>query len=129
MRSRSAFVSTITGGRFLQIKRLPAGESFSRVFDYGRHEVGSLMVLYYLPRDSGEWRVGFAAGKSLGSAVLRNRIKRRLRAAFRCLDGEMAGVDLVLVARRGAGEAGFHRIRGEMIKLLQRAGLFRKECG
>ena len=51
--------------------------------------------------------VGFTASKRVGSAVVRNRARRRLREAARELLPELgtAGVDYVLVARESTAEA------------------------
>ena len=65
-------------------------------------------------------RFGFSVSKAVGGAVVRNRVKRRLREAAR-LTGVQQGWDLVLVARKGAGPADFHSLRSSMTDLLGRA--------
>ncbi len=66
-------------------------------------------MLYWFPReddDDGEPRLGLAVPKSVGSAVTRNKLKRRLREAWRAgLDEVPGGRDYVLVARPGLPEA------------------------
>ena len=59
------------------------------------------LVLYWFPRDdAGEPRLGLAVPKSMGGAVVRNRVKRRLREVWRAqLERVPAGRDYVLVAR------------------------------
>ncbi len=67
------------------------------------------LVLYSFPREEdagGEPRLGLAVSRQLGSAVERNRLKRRLRAAFtEMCSGLPAGHDYVLIARPGLTEA------------------------
>ena len=67
------------------------------------------LVLYSFPRDDdpdGEPRLGLAVSRQLGGAVDRNRLKRRLRASFEELHGELPpGHDFVLIARPGLTEA------------------------
>lgn len=61
-------------------------------------------------------RVGFTVTRKNGNAVKRNRIKRRLREAFRLsLKRDIAaGTDYVIIARPDALEASFDRLTGEM---------------
>jgi len=65
-------------------------------------------VLHWFPRDEdrdGDPRLGLAVPRSVGSAVVRNKVKRLLREAWReLLPGIPAGHDYVLVARPGLAE-------------------------
>ena len=56
---------------------------FQRVYRSGRSYANRYFVLYVFPAETVRGRVGFAAGKKLGCAVTRNRVKRLLRAASR----------------------------------------------
>ena len=67
-------------------------------------------------------RVGVAAGKSVGTAVTRNRAKRLLREAMRILVLNIAsGSDLVLIARPALASATLADARRALENLLQRA--------
>lgn len=75
------------------------------------------MVLYVRPTE-GRRRVGITAGRRFGAAVARNRAKRRLREAFRRLEGRLRDHgDVVLVARASALTAPFDAIVTEMEQL------------
>jgi ribonuclease P protein component len=65
------------------------------------------LVLYWFPRDDdGEPRLGIAVPKGAGTAVERNRVKRRLRETWRARIGDIPpGRDYVLIARPPLGEA------------------------
>ena len=55
------------------------------------------------------------AGRRLGSAVSRNRVRRRLREALRRIEKELrSGADIVIVARGGAETAPFDAIVGSL---------------
>lgn len=67
------------------------------------------------PDDKGAARVGFTVTKKVGNAVVRNRIKRRLRAASEdTADAFADGTDYVVVARRGVLDAPFALLRREL---------------
>jgi ribonuclease P protein component len=65
-------------------------------------------------------RVGLTAGRVLGKAVERNRIKRRMRAAVRLSAAILTrDVDVVLHPRRSVLTADFVRLRGEVAQIFQ----------
>ena len=109
--------------------RLSRSRDFDAVYRHGRSASTRFLVLYWFPRDDdaeGEPRLGLAVPKSAGKAVVRNRIKRRLREVWReRLDRVPRGRDYVLIARPGlpeAAEAQGHNWLGERVdEVLQKA--------
>lgn len=89
--------------------RLSRSRDFDAVYRQGRSTSTRYLVLYSFPRqepDGDGPRLGLAVSRQLGGAVERNRLKRRLRAAFDELSGDLSDdVDYVLIARPGLGEA------------------------
>jgi ribonuclease P protein component len=81
-----------------------------------------MLVLRMLRGEAGPARFGFTAGRALGGAVVRNRVKRRLREAAR-RQSVKPGWSIVLNARVGAAEASYTRLESELSGLLARAGL------
>jgi ribonuclease P protein component len=68
-------------------------------------------------------RVGFSVSKKVGKAVVRNRVKRRLREAVRHeLPSIRPGTDLVFIARSAAAEASYWEIAEAVQAALRRAG-------
>jgi ribonuclease P protein component len=67
-------------------------------------------------------RVGYTVTKKIGGAVVRNRMKRRLRALAREMltDGGFAGADHVLIGRAGGIERDFSLLRQELASALER---------
>ena len=68
---------------FPKKKRLASNRQFKAVLDHGRRVGNSLLTLYMAPNQCGYPRLGVSVGKSSGNAVVRNRLKRLLREAFR----------------------------------------------
>ena len=83
-------------------------------------------VLLVRPRDDGDdlIRVGFTVTKTIGNAVVRNRMKRRLRALARELlpVNGVRGADHVLIGRNGGIEREFAVLRAELGKALRKVG-------
>ncbi len=78
--------------------RLTSNQQFKTVLDRGRRTGNSLLTLYAAANRCGYPRVGISVGKSSGKAVVRNRLKRILREAFRrSQDGIPQGYDYVLM--------------------------------
>jgi ribonuclease P protein component len=74
------------------------------------------------PVDQSRVKVGVAAGRTVGTAVYRNRAKRLLREAIRpLLPNIIPGLDLILIARPGLVTATLEETRQALLTLLQRA--------
>ena len=83
---------------FPRASRLLRHSDFERVYRQGRRHFAAHLTVFYLARaESGGWRVGFTVGRALGGAVVRNRMKRRLREAVRLhWPGSTVPVDVVI---------------------------------
>ncbi|MFO7572496.1 MAG: ribonuclease P protein component [Gaiellaceae bacterium] len=88
--------------------RLSRSRDFEAVYRHGTSVSSRYLVLHSFPRDDdpdAPPRLGLAVPKSVGSAVVRNRVKRVLREVWRELLGEIpGGRDYVLSARPGLAE-------------------------
>jgi ribonuclease P protein component len=67
-------------------------------------------------------RMAVSASKRVGNAVVRNRVRRRIKEAFRFLPVS-EGFDVVIVPRPEAAQAGFAALQSELALLLKRARL------
>jgi ribonuclease P protein component len=88
--------------------RLSRSRDFDAVYRRGTSTSTRYLVLHWFPRGEdldGEPRLGLAVPRSVGSAVVRNRMKRLLREAWReLLPSVPPGHDYVLAARPGVAE-------------------------
>lgn len=105
--------------------RLTRSDDFKRVRRSGKSYAHPLVVLIVLKSEKSEHprvRVGVAAGRTVGTAVTRNRTKRLLREVMRTLIPNIAsGLDLILIARPGLASASLEDTRQALLNLLQRA--------
>lgn len=88
--------------------RLSRSKDFDAVYRQGTSASTRYLTLHWFPRDEdagGEPRLGLAVPRAVGSAVVRNRMKRLLRESWRSLLSDVPrGRDYVLVARPGLAE-------------------------
>jgi ribonuclease P protein component len=76
----------------------------------GRRARHALLQLVAWQTGTETSRIGFSVGKQVGGAVVRNRVKRRLRAIVREFDW-VPGADIVIVARPEARDATYDELR------------------
>ena len=96
--------------------RLLRHADFERVYKQGRRHFAAHMTVFYLPRRrkaTAELRVGFTVGKVLGGAVVRNRMKRRLREAVRLHGMIPAAMDVVINPKKSLLTAEFVDLQRE----------------
>ena len=103
-------------------QRLKGTKRLSLVHEKGRTWVNRLLVLKTISNDLDRSRFAFLAGKRIGNAVVRNRVKRRLREIVR-LAPIKGGRDGLLIARRQAANADYHQLKRAADDVLKGAGL------
>ena len=103
-------------------RRLTGAKRFSSIRHDSRVWSNRLLVLKMIPNGLETSRFGLVVGKRLGGAVVRNKVKRRLREVIRPKAVE-SGWDVVLIARRWAPTADFHQLKRATEELLTRARL------
>ena len=89
----------------------------------------AFLVLYARKNRTLYNRVGITVGKKLGHAVVRNRIRRRLREVYRLHESAFdSGWDIVVVARSRAINATFGQLTEAYLSLAAKAGILAKEA-
>ena len=100
---------------------------FRRLYATTGHANGYL-VLYARKNRMNTNRVGVTVGKKLGHAVVRNRVRRRLREVYRLNEERFApGWDIVVVARSRCIQAEFGKLTQAYLSLAEKAGILRQE--
>jgi ribonuclease P protein component len=95
---------------------------FQRVYEEGQRRSASLCTVFYRPNGLSETRLGITVPKRLGTSVLRNRIKRRIREIFRLHRQELpGGWDIVLNPRPGAATVSYRVLERELLRLFPAA--------
>ena len=110
---------------FPKARRLAHRSKYDRVKRDGIPQRGKFLMLNAMPAEnSGPWRAGFVTSVRLGGAVVRNRVRRRLREIVRRHQHELReGFWLVLVARREAAKASYRMLEDEWLRLARRASI------
>ncbi len=109
-------------------RSLKANHLFRRLYQKGRSSANKYLVLYCRKNNSGENRVGYTVSAKLGHAVVRNRVRRRLREIYRLHEGQFQpGWDLVVVARSRAVDAPYQKLENAYLSLAGKLGVLRKE--
>ena len=119
-------------GRFPKSAHLRKSGEFAQLRDEGKSFHGKLFVLSVLAlssvgedaRELGEAKIGLITSRRVGGAVVRNRVRRRLREIVReALPHLKRGIWVALIARKSASEASYEAIRSEWVYLAKRGAI------
>ena len=101
---------------------------FRRIYRKGRSAVSPYLVVYCQKNREGRSRLGVTVSTKLGHAVVRNRVRRRLREIFRLNQGGLAqGYDMILVARTRAVGAEYRELERAFLNVCGKLGLREKK--
>jgi ribonuclease P protein component len=95
--------------------RITSAADYKRIVRTGRRRRGALTLTYGRPHEAGTpLRMGVIVAKNVGGAVVRNRVRRRIKAIGWDLAREVQGVDVVVRALPPAAAAQFAELEGEV---------------
>ena len=113
---------------FERANRLRRSAEFQRLSRQGRRQASRAFVLVVAPGAAGgaveRTRLGVAVGRRVGGAVVRNRVKRRIREWFRHQHTSLrCGFDLVVIGRTSSAGLSSREIWRDLDSLAGRAGM------
>ena len=103
---------------------------FRRLYSKGKSCANAYLVVYCRKNRAGRSRIGYTVSNKVGHAVVRNRIRRRLREIYRLHEQELTpGYDIVVVARVKAVYARYAQLDKSFLSLADKLGLRKKAEG
>lgn len=112
----------MTDLRFPQNFRLKSPAQFKAVYDRKKSAADGLLIVYAGPNGLPHPRLGLSVSKRVGNAVVRNRVKRLFREAFRHARPDLpAGVDLVMIPRAVSVEPTHDMLKASLLRLAHQA--------
>ena len=96
---------------------------FEAVYRAGGRKASGQFVLFFRANGADSSRFGSSVKKAIGGAVVRNRIRRRIREIIRRNRGEIpSGWDVVIHPRRSVAQSAFVPLEAELIGLMRQIG-------
>jgi ribonuclease P protein component len=123
--SKIGDMAQATSFSFPRARRLTRASEYERVKREGLVRRGKLLTLSAtVVENSGLCRVGFVTSRRVGSAVVRNRVRRRLREIVRQHQHDLRqDFWMVLIAKRDAANASYRALEDEWLRLARRASI------
>ena len=82
---------------------LKKNEDYTRVYEQHRSLADRYLVMYISKGETTDTRIGISVSKKVGNSVIRHRVKRLVKEAFRTRENMFnSGLDIVIVARKEA---------------------------
>lgn len=107
------------------VYRLKKNSQFNLTYKKGKSAVCRDLVLVYAKTGSDKLKAGFSVSKKIGKSVVRNKIKRRLKEAFKKqIPFLKQDYNYIFIARKPVAEADFKTVCGSVNYLLKKTGMF-----
>ena len=105
---------------------LRKNEEFKEVYKNGRYAVEKDLILHVKKNELGINRIGISVSKKTGNSVVRHRIKRLVKEAYRLNEEKFScGYDLVFSARKDTKDCTYLSIESVIFRLMKRTGVLK----
>jgi len=111
----------------MKFGRLKKSWQFNKIYKDGEKYFGDLFILYILPNNTNEIRIGLTVTKKVGISVQRNRIKRVIREVLRSFRKIAPGYDLVVIAKKTSVNLKYKEAQHSLTSLLYRARILQQK--
>lgn len=107
--------------------RVKKEQDFSAIFKNGESSANRRFVIYKLKNSQGHFRLGLSVSKKLGNAVVRNKIKRRIRSVIQTEREKLdQDYDMVIIARKGVESLNYDDFMSNLCHALKVAKLYQE---
>ena len=112
------------------MRSIKKNSRFRTIYATAKSRADRILVIYKAPSEDGQSHLGITVSGKIGHAVVRNRIRRRIREAVRLSEERfLPGYDIIFVARKPAVEADYHELEASVLKLSGAMGLLKEDRG
>lgn len=106
--------------------RVKRERDFNQIFSKGKNVANRKFVIYRLSKNQKHFRVGLSVSKKLGNAVVRNRIKRKIRHILIENQSQLAADDFIIIARKGVEDLDYHEMKQNLLHVLKIAKIYQE---
>lgn len=111
-----------------RIESIKQNYEFRRIYAKGKSAARPHMAVYTMKNRRGKSRIGITVSTKVGNAVVRNRIRRRLREIYRLNTQVLQpGTDIIIVARGKSKSATYAQLQAEYLRLIDKLGCTAKD--
>ena len=97
---------------------LKKSKDFQNVYNKGNSYANRLLVMYVLENHTDKNRLGISVSKKVGNSVIRHHVTRLIRESYRLHEDMFnSGLDIVVIARVNARNAGYHEVESAILHL------------
>ncbi|NLK51401.1 MAG: ribonuclease P protein component [Syntrophomonadaceae bacterium] len=107
--------------------RIRKNKDYQRIFQKSRWISGRWVTLHYRSGEGKRSRWGIVVSRRVGNAVVRNRVRRKIRVICAALDLRLTRkIDLIIVGKKGIDKADFWDLKADLEQICRRAQLIRE---
>ncbi len=110
--------------KFPRSERLSSRSQYQEVYRHGTKTLGPEFICYIVRHEGQGRKFGLAVSRAVGGAVVRNRVKRYIREAYRAQRKHLVeDVTVVIVARKVAAAMNYEECSNAILRLFRNGGV------